>query len=601
MKAQNKRLIDSLKYEVSIGPDDTLKAKNLNDLVWYIKFSDPDTSLLLLDESEALSKKLDFADGLGNSYNNRAIIYTVQGNYDEAVRYYKLAIPEFQRNNDGKGVGFCNANMAVCFEYQGLLDSALFYNEKALEIRKQAGHEKGISQSYNNIGVIYYNQGYYNMALEKYLDALYFYENKPEKTEIDRSYLGSFQNNVGNIYNELKQPKKAKQYLEGARETYRGIADKREWAYLLGDLGNAYQLLGETNKALVAYHRALSFSVQSDDKAIETANYLNLSSLFLETGKLDSARIYSSKGIKIGEGMSDKNYLISLYHNLGKIHLEQRVYSLAISNFDKSLKLASNAGIFKQNPEIYAGMAQAYAGLGKHKKANEYLENQIMATDSVLTSEKHRQLAEMEALYQNEKKTRQLEHQEAEMQLLECDNQNKAESLRAKNRLILSICIGLLLIIGALILLWLEYQRKQSAYQILVKKNLELVNAAKPRDTSGLKNGELFALLQQRMKAEKLYRNPDISQESLASELATNRTYLSQAVSDHAKKDFRAYINEYRINDAMELLSDTETAQKWTIMGIASEVGFKSISAFNKAFKQFSGVTPSYFRDHVKK
>ncbi len=157
----------------------------------------------------------------------------------------------------------------------------------------------------------------------------------------------------------------------------------------------------------------------------------------------------------------------------------------------------------------------------------------------------------------------------------------------------------MLMILGTLFLMIVQYRRKNDAYQALVRKNLELMDAGKnnkDKDYTGLKNGELFELLEQRMKDEKLYHTKDLSQDQLAELMETNRTYLSQAISDHAGKNFRQYINDFRIKEAMQMLFDPGSSKKFSIDAIAQEVGFNSISAFNTAFKQITGVTPSYFR-----
>ena len=51
------------------------------------------------------------------------------------------------------------------------------------------------------------------------------------------------------------------------------------------------------------------------------------------------------------------------------------------------------------------------------------------------------------------------------------------------------------------------------------------------------------------------------------------------------------FLNQYRINDACETLSDPAEARK-TILEIAYELGYQSIGPFNKAFKDLKGLTP---------
>ena len=601
--SQNIKLVDSLKTLINEGKEDTMKARNINDLVWHIKFSNPDSSLVLLDQSEALSKKLDFADGLGNSYNIRAIIYTVKGDYTNAMKYYNLAQTQFERINDANGISFCLSNIAICFEYQSLFDSSLVYNKKALAIREKYSLGKGIAMSNINIGVLYFNMGFYHISLKHYLKALNFYENKPEKTSFDRSYLGSVQNNIGNIYLEFKELDKASKYLEDAKETYKNISDNREMAYLFNDLGTTEQLLKNYSKANDYYIKALNLATEIDEKSVQVVSLLNISSNFIEENKMDSAIYYTKKGILAGTQINDKKYLNGLYKNMGQILFDKGLILKAIKNFQKALELSEEAGIIKQKDEILFKLSECYVAKGNYKKANEYLKLHIEAANLVLNKEKHLQITEMEAIYQNEIKSKRLEQKEAENRILQIENEIQAASLLGKNRLIASISIGLILIFGILVMLFIQYRNKTAAYQKLVDKNIEILgcNNKNGKKKEELKNGELFELLEGKMKNEELYKMKELDTDKLIEILNTNRTYISQAIKDHAGKNVRQYINDYRIKEAMEMLSNQEYAKKYSIEAIAGDVGFKSISVFNSTFKKSTGVTPSFFRDKSKK
>jgi YesN/AraC family two-component response regulator len=60
-------------------------------------------------------------------------------------------------------------------------------------------------------------------------------------------------------------------------------------------------------------------------------------------------------------------------------------------------------------------------------------------------------------------------------------------------------------------------------------------------------------------------------------------------------KNFNDLLNSYRIKKAKELLLNTNE-KDLSITRIALEVGYPNAAAFNRAFKQFTGLTPSEFR-----
>lgn len=62
-------------------------------------------------------------------------------------------------------------------------------------------------------------------------------------------------------------------------------------------------------------------------------------------------------------------------------------------------------------------------------------------------------------------------------------------------------------------------------------------------------------------------------------------------------KNFTRFVNEYRLVHASKLLSEETTS----ISEICLECGFNNFSHFNKAFKNFTGKSPSAYRSEVKK
>ncbi len=460
---QDKKIVDSLKQLIANDDEDTLMAKHLNDLVWYLKFSKPDTCLLLLDKSESLSKKLDFTDGLGNSFNNRAIIYTVSGNFNKALKYYELSLEQFKKNSDPQGIGFCYSNMAICYEYQSKFDSALILNKMALDFRLKNDLVNGVAQSNINIGVIYFNKGFYKLSLKHYMDALKYYENIQNKTSIDKSYLGSIQNNIGNIYLELKRPKLAKKYFDDALLSYKNNGDKREIGYLYNDLGGLKQLQGDYQQAIKYYNKALELSSQTDEISMKTAALLGISTSFINQNVLDSAMKYANKGLNSIKNIKNDKNALGLYLNIGDIYMLNKNWTLAIQNYQHALKISDSTGIIKQTDKALFSIAECYSNIDSIYKSNYYLKQYIKVSDSILSSEKHKQITEMEALYENDKKTLQLAVKEA-------DNRE----LKNKNKIQLLIIIMSIIIVFSLILFFLYGHKLQKAKLIQIEQENEI-------------------------------------------------------------------------------------------------------------------------------
>jgi AraC-like DNA-binding protein len=97
------------------------------------------------------------------------------------------------------------------------------------------------------------------------------------------------------------------------------------------------------------------------------------------------------------------------------------------------------------------------------------------------------------------------------------------------------------------------------------------------------------------MEINKLFLNPELSLEELASELNVHKNYVSFVVNEVFNKNFYNFINSYRINEARKMLSDPEF-NHLSIEGIAKSCGYKSRNVFYPLFKKETGQTPLEFK-----
>lgn len=100
------------------------------------------------------------------------------------------------------------------------------------------------------------------------------------------------------------------------------------------------------------------------------------------------------------------------------------------------------------------------------------------------------------------------------------------------------------------------------------------------------------------LREEKIYRRPDLKLVFVAEQLQISAQNLSQIVNENFQQSFPDFVNHFRVEEAKKRLLDP-AHKHLTIIAIANEVGFNSKSAFNAAFKRFTGLTPSEFiRNH---
>ncbi|NIM13104.1 MAG: helix-turn-helix domain-containing protein [Candidatus Aminicenantes bacterium] len=101
------------------------------------------------------------------------------------------------------------------------------------------------------------------------------------------------------------------------------------------------------------------------------------------------------------------------------------------------------------------------------------------------------------------------------------------------------------------------------------------------------------------MEIEKLYRDADISLQLLAERLSVSPHLLSQILNEKLNRNFSDFVNYYRIEEAKQILASPRGDQL-KIIAVAFEVGFNTKVAFYNAFKKYTKMTPSQYREGKK-
>jgi len=95
------------------------------------------------------------------------------------------------------------------------------------------------------------------------------------------------------------------------------------------------------------------------------------------------------------------------------------------------------------------------------------------------------------------------------------------------------------------------------------------------------------------MAEKELFRDEDLSLNSLSTTVSVSENYISETLSQFMKINFFQFVNSYRVEEAKKLLMNSDML----VSTIAYEVGFKSKSTFNSAFKKIVGATPTVYKN----
>lgn len=95
--------------------------------------------------------------------------------------------------------------------------------------------------------------------------------------------------------------------------------------------------------------------------------------------------------------------------------------------------------------------------------------------------------------------------------------------------------------------------------------------------------------LLQLFEEEKIYRDDDLTLDTLAERMGVSIKTLSPFISSHFGIPFRTLLNNYRVEAVKGFLLENPTATQEVV---ASECGYKDASSLNRKFKEATGDTP---------
>ncbi|MBN2662656.1 MAG: AraC family transcriptional regulator [Bacteroidales bacterium] len=99
------------------------------------------------------------------------------------------------------------------------------------------------------------------------------------------------------------------------------------------------------------------------------------------------------------------------------------------------------------------------------------------------------------------------------------------------------------------------------------------------------------------MTNNKPYLENKLSIKDLSEMLDWQPNYLSKIINEQLEQNFFEFVNKYRVD---EFKNQLPKHKNYTILSVAFDSGFNSKSSFNRIFKDFTGLTPSEYKNSVE-
>ena len=112
------------------------------------------------------------------------------------------------------------------------------------------------------------------------------------------------------------------------------------------------------------------------------------------------------------------------------------------------------------------------------------------------------------------------------------------------------------------------------------------------RNQGDVLTGEVFQEIDEYLLHSKAYLDPEFQLNDLAVHLDKSKQVVSHTISSETGKNFKEFLNSYRIQHAKSLLVNSDAK----ILAVALDSGYKNKVSFIQNFKKFSKLTPHQYR-----
>ena len=557
--------------------------------------------------SDAITEQLQVLDGdPGNkdAIRQLSMYYLNQANFDKSIEYAN----QLMKIGDEQKDEHCNLYAHICLGQAGLMIDrtnsyeAYMHLKKAESIGKEYQADSALCSVYNGLGLYALNiQKDYAGALQYFFQGL-----EAAKRAKYKRLHGILLCNIAGIYHLRKNPNG----LAYTQECYDlGHQEHDPYLSYIGAIRTASMLnLRKEHQKALGYAQEAEFLMEqnkfNDEAEVHTLFGYTLCHLNREKEAESHFLMALEK-----RGQSKISSTLNAYLGYADMLVKRRDLEKAIRLLQEGVEYSQNTPSAVYRSDLLLKLSELHEMNGQSAPALACYKQYKVETDSLFNIEKERVANELRIKYHTER---------AENEAKE----NKLELLRKERAILVFVFLFLIALVASSLLYYL-YHKKQKLYKTIVRQNQEAIRresllrerissmerdeiAISPENTPSnkyasslteAKKTELFHALETLMTRQHIYTDNLLTKDKVAEMLGTNRTYLSQTINELTGKTFTQYINDYRIQDAIRILSDSNN--RISTKNLSTELGFSSTTTFYKQFQAATGMTPAQYRNQV--
>ncbi len=346
-------------------------------------------------------------------------------------------------------------------------DTSLQYTNQSFELASKKNIKGLFPYCQNNFGVLKYLAGNYHEALECYFKGLKFSKSNP----IIHCIL---LNNIGMVYQELKDYEKAKKYYLETLISKKERRDSIRFANTYNSIGIVYTSLHQSEIAKLYFDSSYYYGKKFENPYAEADALGNIASYYTRKKDFINAEFYCRRALSIKQKLEDVYGVATSCSDLAAILLNQNKDKEAESFLLQGEKLALQNSYLELLVPLYQNMSDYYRKKGEYKQALFFITKTIAIKDSILTDGKIREAAikEKEFTFSVKQASDSLKNEAERLQ-----TQVIHEKELYKQRLFVYGAIILaVLMLAVAIVVFRAFKEKQKSNRIIEQQKLEVEN-----------------------------------------------------------------------------------------------------------------------------
>jgi signal transduction histidine kinase len=331
-------------------------------------------------------------------------------NADSAIALAQNTLELAQKENYELGEGSAMLCLSLANGTKSKYEISYDYAQKALAIAEKIKSDSLKAYCLTAISSYHYNKANFDIALEKALAALKVFEQIHDASGVLKSKVLMSQ-----VYQVKDDLKKAEAILQETLALFPKISDNKIKINALHTLANVYGMQGKYAAALTLDSAGLQLCEADFANFQKTHFYDNMANCYMYSNRYAESEKYFLLCIDIDSSFNNKKQMSDTYLNLGNLMLMQKKYAEAKHYLDHSIVLAAATGYKHGEYGAYLLLSDLYKATGSYEKAFESLQQSTAVKDKIINETTEGKIAELETVYQTEKKEQQLKLQQTEI------------------------------------------------------------------------------------------------------------------------------------------------------------------------------------------